>query len=51
MNISCYIAKFPSITNIYWNDNNDRLQAITMIIPTNVDQGLGRCYQSFTKEF
>ena len=48
MNISCYIAKLPSITNIYWGDTNDRQQAITS---TNVDQGLGRHYQSFTKVF
>ena len=43
-----YIVQLPSITNFDWGDTNDRQQAVT---PTNVDQGLGRRYQSNTKEF
>ena len=46
--IYCYIAKLPSIANIYWGDTNNRQEAIT---PTSVNQGLGRRYQSVTKEF
>ena len=48
MNISCYIAQLPPFTKIYWGDSNDGQQAIT---PTNIDQGLGRRYQSVTTKF
>ena len=34
-------------SNIYWGDTNDGQQTIT---PTNVDKGLGRRYQSITKQ-
>ena len=47
VNISCYIAKLPLITNIYLGDTNDKQQVIT---PTSADQGLSHRYQSVAHE-